>query len=101
MTDGSDHSGLAKTIADHCLANGDNFVPGCGDYVPIVVLPQGGRRQNQFVRATYASLGINCWSDTDEALATDVCEVDDGGDAGGDPHFKTFGNHWFGKSIRV
>lgn len=94
----------AKIIYDDCLANGGGFEPGCNDAIPLVIVPvytnrydYDFKRQNQYVQTTFAQLGITCHGATGTGQAHAACMPGGSGESGGDPHFKTFGNEWFGK----
>ena len=93
----------AKIIFDDCEANGGGFEPGCNDKIPLVVVPVytnsdgDTARQNQYVQTTFAQLGITCHGATGMGQAEAACMPGGTGESGGDPHFKTFGNEWFGK----
>ena len=93
---------VSDLIHQECELHGHGFVPGCDDNVPIVVVPEynGQRRQNQYVITTFANLQVPCNDGvTGDLRAHAYCVTDTMGSSGGDPHFQTFGNNWFGKSF--
>ena len=76
-----------------------DYIPGCNDYIPIIVIPYTPTDvtiQNQFVLTTYADLNIPCAGEELIVDAETNCVTGGSGESGGDPHFKTFGNQWFG-----
>lgn len=86
----------ALHIKADCLINGVNFVPGCDDYLPIIIVPNNKDKQNQYVQTTFAGLGLpNCVGHSGGGDATAYCVTGGEAETGGDPHFKTFGNTWF------
>ena len=98
---GANSMDWAQAIANECLENGNNFEPECGDKVPIVVVITDAHgnpinKQNQYVQTTFAELGIPCEETEYFADAQTNCITGGSGSSGGDPHFKTFGEQWFG-----
>ena len=107
----------AKHIAADCISKGlapknpddgkgdggdaaRDYMPGCDDWVPIVVIPTKFRDytiQNQYVLLKYADLGLSCYSEVLHVDAETYCTTGGSGESGGDPHFRTFGGQWFGK----
>jgi hypothetical protein len=48
-------------IKASAIANGEGFIPTCGDYIAVILQPVGGAQQSiAIAQVTYASLGINC-----------------------------------------
>jgi hypothetical protein len=41
-------------------ANGQNFVPTCGDFVAVLLVPTGGQQPIAIAQVTFASLGLDC-----------------------------------------
>ena len=95
---GSNNFAWAEAIATDCLNNGGGFVPGCLDKVPVIVVvtDNNGAVQNQYVQTTFAELGLPCEQDDDIVNEQLNCITGGSGSSGGDPHFKTFGEEWFG-----
>ena len=41
-------------------ANGEGFVPTCGDFIAVLLVPTGGQQPIAIAQVTFASLGIDC-----------------------------------------
>ena len=59
----------AGWLRDQALANGEGLVPGCGDKVPVVIVPTGSN-QRIIAQVTFAELEVPCETIGDTAWAT-------------------------------
>ena len=92
---------IIDLVMNECLSKGQGFVPGCDDLAPVVVVPLGADgkpKQNQYLQTTFANLQIPCNDGVvGDLRAKAYCVTETMASSGGDPHFQTFGNKWFGK----
>lgn len=71
----ADGQSCEEIIAQDCMAKGQDFVPGCNDNIPLIVVPHDESKQNLYVQTTFAHLGLECDGATGTGDADAICDT--------------------------